>query len=1047
MTFQGDVGGIGLADLLQSLARGRDGILTLIGREGLQATLGIEDGLIHLLADPSEDPDLWRERAKAAWAGDPNSRIDSVRMTEIARAHRIELVYRLLDSDTVHFRFAPGPLPKAPREPAVSKAETGFSKPGSRRDGVWCAPIAVDALLLEYARLKDEAAGLGPAFDLSEHTVLCLLDPSLAEGDMARFAAECDAASNLQEIADRLGWALRQMRIVTAVAIAHGKLREAQAHELLNLAQRELLQGNSARAASRLIGWYECAPAGLLAEQDAEFLAHEWNAGRLQAALRAMPRSAARAVLRRVDSVLFNPVASAERWKEFARNSQPDPIANLRVLVCQVRSGSEEGLPPIRDLLSAARSFNERKQPLRAAAILRVAAERQPETTAMRLELGQGLLHAGLSEEGGPWILEAARALIDEKQGDKALAPLRTLIEQNPSNREARRLFSRARAVAMRRKLTGRHAVLIAAAIVALGIMGWVRVGSRRDLERKLTAVSARMSDPPAALALLEKEFPGDTSEPVEKLRRTIEERRRSGQVAARSSWIVEYRDAQAECTGGDPLLGLRRAMDLPPSPQALDDRDPLPVLSDLFNTLAARGESALRELSDGIEDQKDQVHAEQHVAKLLADLKAEMTGRERTPEVRELDKRLDDLQVRLERRAEERAAARADHLKRENQARQDLLLAAARAHAQAGDHSRSMTAYQQLVESDDTGKLKVLLAKEISAEEGRHSAVLRARELASAGKQAQAKSVLAAALDNVGDYLLPWRVETIPTGARARFKDGTERVTPFTLESAFGEHITMSFEREGCEPATLSVDDPADRMLYLSRAPERAWHPKGRIEALPLAVGEDHVVCDRAGTVARLSRDGAIIWQRELSSLGGIARTPALLPKQRGKLVILSEDGQAWLCEAASGELEGPFAIGSTPIEGPFPCLDGVRARFRDGRMALWSTGLTPEISVAGAGDGGSGDCPGQEGAVASMAVLRRRASAALTLKSPWTDWTVEVGEKACTLRAPGEDKPSVSVRREGAWTYVAWEAPHAQMPRGRLWIADGLGLRSYLP
>src|SRR5215831_11977671 len=126
MTFQGDVGGVGLADLLQSLARGRDGILTLLGRDGLQATLGIESGMVHLLADPSEDPDTWRDRAKSAYIGDPNARIDSVRMTEIARAARIETVYQLLDSDTVHFKFVPGPLPIPPEAGAISKAETGF---------------------------------------------------------------------------------------------------------------------------------------------------------------------------------------------------------------------------------------------------------------------------------------------------------------------------------------------------------------------------------------------------------------------------------------------------------------------------------------------------------------------------------------------------------------------------------------------------------------------------------------------------------------------------------------------------------------------------------------------------------------------------------------------------------------------------------------------------------------------------------------------------------------------------------------------------------
>src|SRR5260221_629153 len=381
MTFQGDVGGIGLADLLQSLARGRDGILTLIGRGHLQATLGIEGGLVHLLADASEDPDLWRDRAKAAYVGDPHARIDSVRMTEIARAHRIEIVYALLDSDTVHFKFVPGPLPMPPEESAISKAETGFTKPATRRDQVWCTPIPVDALVLEYARLKDEAEGLGAAFFLSKHTVLCVLDPALAQGNFERFATECDGTSSLLEIADRLGWALRQMCITTGVALTRGLLREAQPVELLNLAQRELLAGNSERAASRLIAWYETAPPGPLSEQDADFLVHEWNAGRLQGALKLMPHKAGRAVLRRMDCVVFNPVASSERWKEFAEYAAPDPISNLRVLICKIRSGAEETLPPVRDLLGAGRDFNERHQAIRAAALLRITAARQTQTS------------------------------------------------------------------------------------------------------------------------------------------------------------------------------------------------------------------------------------------------------------------------------------------------------------------------------------------------------------------------------------------------------------------------------------------------------------------------------------------------------------------------------------------------------------------------------------------------------------------------------------------------------------------------------------------
>src|SRR5262249_47512623 len=152
-------------------------------------------------------------------------------------------------------------------------------------------------LLLEYARLKDEAAGLGQFFFVSPHSVLCLLDPALAQGEFQRFARECDGSSSLLEVADRMGWSLRQMRITTVAARPRGTLREAQPTQLLTLAQRELVGGNPGRASSRLIAWYETSPPGPISEAEAEFLVHEWKSGRLQQPLQQMPRPAARAIL------------------------------------------------------------------------------------------------------------------------------------------------------------------------------------------------------------------------------------------------------------------------------------------------------------------------------------------------------------------------------------------------------------------------------------------------------------------------------------------------------------------------------------------------------------------------------------------------------------------------------------------------------------------------------------------------------------------------------------------------------------------------------
>ena len=67
MSFQGDVAGIGLGELLQGLARGeRNGVLTLTGRH-LLATVGLRKGQLYLLPGPEEDDSLWRDRCMRAF--------------------------------------------------------------------------------------------------------------------------------------------------------------------------------------------------------------------------------------------------------------------------------------------------------------------------------------------------------------------------------------------------------------------------------------------------------------------------------------------------------------------------------------------------------------------------------------------------------------------------------------------------------------------------------------------------------------------------------------------------------------------------------------------------------------------------------------------------------------------------------------------------------------------------------------------------------------------------------------------------------------------
>jgi hypothetical protein len=167
---------------------------------------------------------------------------------------------------------------------------------------------------------------------------------------------------------------------------------------------------------------------------------------------------------------------------------------------------------------------------------------------------------------------------------------------------------------------------------------------------------------------------------------------------------------------------------------------------------------------------------------------------------------------------------------------------------------------------------------------------------------------------------------------------------------------------------------------------------------------------------------------------------------------LLLTEDGDAWLVEASSGNMEGPFAVGSPPVDGPFATESGVRARFRNGSVAEWDTHLKPELSTGSDADlsppgARAGEADARHGSASGLAVLRRRTDGGTHLDSPWTDWSIDIESEVYAVHTKGSETPSFTVRRSEDWSYLAWEAPHSSMPHGRLWISDGKGLRSFQP
>lgn len=1056
MGFQGDVAGIGLGELLQGLARGgREGVLRLHS-ENLTSALGLQGGQIFLLPEPDEDPEIWRRRCERAWVREQDHRIDVLRMSEIAYAARLETVFCLLDAEGVHFRFEPGPLAtKAGARGAGQEADAESGALGA----VHCPGVSVEFLLLEYARMADECMRHGDSTRIAVEDVPRALDTEAGSQDLEKFWRECDGMSTVQEIGDRLGWPLRQLRALVQENLTAGTLRLSHARELLVLAQRELQENRFARAGARLSGWVRHSPGGPPPLGDAQLLINEWRQERLTHLLEAMPSREARVLLKRIDLVEAAPADSVARWKELRRKHRHDAIVEVRLIHRQLVDDSEPEIPSSTDLLKLARNMQDAGFNLRAGVMLRAAAARLPESTSARLELGTRLLEVGLVDDGAPWIVEASRTLIEGGYAEKAIAPLRALASAAPSHREARSLLALARGRSVRGRRKKRNSIVALSILLLISTVGLVRVHLEQEFQRRIGEITDHMNDPRRALALLDETFPDDSTERVQLLRATLVDRLRKGEYDQRNAWMDRFKEINQECTLGDPLRGLQRALEMPDPPRLELVTEDWPPVQDLMRSLVGRLGQNIDDWPDPRLDDAETVHAEQRMARLIGDLRNLVAERDAPLVTQGFSEDLTELEARLATRSEVRARKRQEEVRKERLQQQDILLAAARAHAQAGDLDRALDTYQRLIGLDETGKLEGILAGETDAVRQHQRAYVRARELATQGQHGDAYAALKGVCANPAEHLLPWRVETEPQGARVHLADGTTRVAPFVMESARGSPVELVFELTGHESLRLSVLEPGDRFVVLSRNAQRHWATEGSVDSLPVSVGDDHVLADRSGRLARLGAGGAVVWTRELDTLGGVARAPVFLPRKPGYLLVLTEDGDAWIVEAATGKLDGPWSFGSPPIEGPIVTENGVLVRFEDGRSAIWESRLRPTVREPV--DLREDESPQEaarrrrqraiaegtiKGSDVGLAVLRRDSDTARVLRSPWNDWEVEVQKQSYRVRRRGGEE-SFGVRLEGQWAFVAWEAPHSKIPDGRLWISDSAGLRAFEP
>lgn len=1038
MTFQGDVRGIGLAELLQGLARGRkEGSLTLTAKGGLRSVLGIEDGKAWLLPDPDEDPDVWRDRVRDAFGDEEEVAVDVPRLEQIARARRTEVLYALLDGGGVHFRFEPGVLPER---------TTRLAEEGAERTVVHCSPTQVEFLLLEYARIADELETRGAAADMRPDYVPCIQDLQELAAAPPQLVEQCNGNSTVQEIADRLGWPLRQARLELARPLASGALRLAHHIEVLGLAIYELQRKHFTRAGTRLTLWTRIAPPGPFVPEDAEALSNEWLAGRLTAALRTMRLRDVRCILRRLDHSLKNPNATLVHWTEAARMTRMDRIVRLRHAASQLRAEGERCKLDPRDLLDLARDLRDHGSAWRSAPALTMAAHRQPQSTAQRLELGLGFLAAQRAEDAGPWIVTACDELLNQGHADRVLSPLRQLLELDPRNRDARQLLTRAKRSSTRTKRLRRNA-LIGAAIVAVAAgTAFVKVRGDRLRESRMADVRRLLDDPVQGLAALEEHFKGDLSPEVQDVRRELEERLRTVEMQIRSAWLEEFHKVQQEAQTGDPVKVPDLIAALPKPPKMRLVTDSWPDRQDVLTGMLQRLENEVTILGTPSAKAPQQVVTEQRVLAQVRILREKVVPQEPQPKpVADYLAGLDALEQLITTRAEQRSVEAFEQEQRARLVENDRLLELARSSDKKGDYVRALRHYDEIVSRDGTGKVRKVLAAEIDAVRKKVAAVDGARELASAGQHRAAYALLVDAFESPGGVMLPFKVVTLPRGATVHVDGASPRTTPFTIEGTFDDSWELVFTLPGYEPKALKVSGPQDVTVLLSREAERRFATEGRVEALPTAVGDDHVVVDREGRVARIGANGAVRWEASIQTLSGMARAPVEMPGRPGKLLFVTETGAAWVLDPADGALEGPWELGAPPVLGPATVGDEVHVVLRSGQLARWRSSLRPALELVGAvaplGD------ETRFGATFGATVLYARGRTDGTLEAPTGGWQATVTDEAYLVSRAGAPETVFPVARSGAWSYLAWTPPDVGAPAGRLWIADEAGLRAIVP
>lgn len=1057
MSFQGDVAGIGLGELLQGLARGgKDGVLNLFGKD-LVARIGLQGGQLYLVNSPEEDPHLWRSRCAKAWVKDPEAERDPKRRDAIARAERLETVFAMLEAPNLHFRFEPGSLPPPP-----GGAPAGAQQRGSRSEGMalgggrptespWGKGMSVEFVLLEHARISDEVqSGGGPM----EHDMPRALDPSQPEQGYELLLTECDGKSTMVEVADRLGWPLRQCCGVVNELVSRGAIRLATPREILACALQELEDGQYERTADRFEGWLDSTPGGPPSREDGELLAHLWERGQIATALGYVRRRAGRRLCRRLDYVASDLEQSIELWRRFVELHGACGVGRLHLTRLCLAASAETAPDPdtLNELLRQARQLTEAGFSMRARALLLAVRDLAIANLSVRVDVGHRMLAAGMYDDASEILSAAAREMVETGDLVRARRLIGSLLVEVPEHRPARDLLGEIESRQQRKKRrTWQFAVGASVAVVLSGV-GVVHFKGEAELNRRVNEITNMLDDPDRGLALLDDYYPRTSERPerILGLHAALDRRRSEQQQNALANWNNSCVEIEGRIERGELLLAVERIVGIG-NPPALDEMyiRRLRSREELLSLIAGRLQTRFEASDPGLEPDPGAIRQESEQLADTEDILEASRSKRLHSEFRDFVDHVDLLVMQWNARRTERSEERLEKASRDKEAQQDRLLSSARFLAASGELGRSLEAYDQLLAIDADESVIEFVTNERTEIAGQHDAWQLALEEASAGEHLLAVERLTEAELDLTVFPLPWRVESQPSGAKVTTSDGMVATTPFVMRTPPGVPVELRLELPGTLTVSLTVDMPADHMVHLHRDVDRAVGGGTRIEALPILVGSDLVVADRDGAIKRIGPQGEMRWERSLATLGGIARTPRFLPSRPGWMLLVSEEGDCWLMSVEDGQIEGPWRAGSPPVQGPVDLGGALAVLFTDGSLATWNRVVEPAVSSATSQVyrmAPEADAEYSE-RLENLVCLRASTGRDTDMGNPWNPWRVEVEEGMYMVRLRNEPLRTFTAERFGRFSFVAWEKPSSSAPDGRLWISDEGGLRSYRP